>query len=141
MIRAWYPDPIERVVYVDGEMIMHEPEKEKSTMRNHLRIENGERPNKHRVWINGLDISRLVDAAQISIHAGMTPYVELSMPRTTGNIELDLADPRIVVDEQTSALLIALGWTPPPDDVEPDPRAVLDALGMTQDISKFEDRR
>lgn len=64
--------------------------------------------------IDDMDVSRSVTSVEITADAreGLSATVHFYQPP----IDVDLAEARVLVDDDMSALLIRLGWTPPPEE-------------------------
>ena len=81
-----------------------------------------------------LDVSGVVEQLRLSVRGGNVPTVFLEFtawPKFA--IEAD-----VVVDEQTHAALVALGWTPPPDRNYQSNRSVEESHG-THDQARVVD--
>lgn len=76
-------------------------------------------PMEMRAWggtasiqVGGIEINRAVRAVRYSIEAGDLPRVTLDLVLTETEIDGDAV---VSVPDTTRAALVALGWTPPPD--------------------------
>lgn len=79
-----------------------------------LRISQGEKPWVHCVELDGHDISRSLTGLSLAIEAGCSPAVTLQVQAYEAPVEVDGV--RAVVSDETRALLVRLGWTPPGDE-------------------------
>lgn len=70
-------------------------------------------PNRHRLWIDGKDISNLITRAHLVVDAADVPMLILTVPVRQETIADGKA--RVVLDSEQEDLLIGLGWTPPND--------------------------
>lgn len=69
--------------------------------------------NKHRLVIDGEDVSRDVTNVGVSISAREYPKVAVTFARPAVDLDLSKADVEVNVTATQRRLLIAAGWTPP----------------------------
>jgi hypothetical protein len=66
----------------------------------------------HKLVVDGIDLSRGLRGAQLSLAAGELPT--LTVDPIIYNLDgADLGTARVVVTDQAAKALVALGWTPP----------------------------
>lgn len=90
--------------------------------------------NKHRLVIDGEDVSRDVTNVEVSISAGGYPKVAVDLIHSHVDLDLTKADVEVNVTAPQRRLLIAAGWTPP-EKTERDPDSdtvTLDREGLTE---------
>lgn len=66
----------------------------------------------HSLIVDGIDLSRGMRSAQLTLASGRLPMLVLD-PIIFNLDGTDLGDARVVVPAPAAAALIALGWTPP----------------------------
>jgi len=66
----------------------------------------------HSLIVDGIDLSRGMRSAQLTLASGMMPTLVLD-PIIFNLDGTDLGDARVVVADQAAAALVALGWAPP----------------------------
>lgn len=68
------------------------------------------------VLFNGIDFSNEVNAIDVHSKVGELTQVTLHLSKPSVLAE---AKARVVIDDKTAAVLLALGWTPPSPEQEP----------------------
>lgn len=89
---------------------------------------------KHRLVIDGEDVSRDVTDVGVSISASGYPKVDVTFARPSVDLDLSSADVEVNVTAMQRRLLVAAGWSPP-EKTERDPDSdtvTLDREGLTE---------
>lgn len=79
---------------------------------------------RHRLVIDGDDVSRDVTDVGVSISAGDYPKVDVTFARPSVDLDLSSADVEVNVTAMQRRLLVAAGWSPPTTESQPQPGAV-----------------
>jgi hypothetical protein len=81
--------------------------------RHTFKVGPGEKPGTTRVELDGTDITKLTTGVTVSYAVGQIPSVELDVLVFEATSDAGLAEIRI--PEDTRALLMKFGWSPPTD--------------------------
>ena len=79
-----------------------------------FKVGPGVKPGTTVVELDGADITKLTTGVVVSYAVGQIPRVELDVLAFEATSDAGLAE--IVLSEDTRALLVKFGWTPPRDD-------------------------